>query len=354
MVAGIGVSLFASDQAKGDATEVMTQARTALGGDKNLTAIKSFVVTGRTRRLRGENVQPIEFEIACELPDKFVRKDEFPAEESAPTSFGFNGDTLLQIPPPAAPPARAGGPPAAAGRAGGDPPAAGRGVEPPAAGRGAPPDAARAGAPPQGGAPGGAPPGPRPAPPATPINRAKQDFARLTLGMFAGSFAGYPLTFTRVGQAEAPQGKADVIEVKADKDPSFTVRFFINSQTHQPIMLSWQQPPTNVIVTVPGQKPPANVAAGTLVVEGPPAPAATAPKEEVDKYAKDVKELQTKNRAKLVEHRLYYLDYRDAGNGVTFPFLLRRAIGPDTIEETRFDNFRFNSRIDPRKFEVPK
>jgi len=32
-------------------------------------------------------------------------------------------------------------------------------------------------------------------------------------GNAAGSFSAYPLTFTYVGQAEAPQGKADVIEV---------------------------------------------------------------------------------------------------------------------------------------------
>jgi len=55
-----------------------------------------------------------------ELPDKYVRIDEFPAENTDPTSTGFNGDNLIQIPPPqemaagrgtaagAAPPAPAG------------------------------------------------------------------------------------------------------------------------------------------------------------------------------------------------------------------------------------------------------
>ena len=42
------------------------------------------------------------------------------------------------------------------------------------------------------------------------VTTVKQDFARLTLGMFAASFPSYPLTFTYVGEAEAPQGKADV------------------------------------------------------------------------------------------------------------------------------------------------
>jgi hypothetical protein len=37
-----------------------------------------------------------------------------------------------------------------------------------------------------------------------------------------------------------------------------------------------------------------------------------------------------------------------------FPFRLRRAVGPDTIEETTFDGFKINSKIDAKKFEVRK
>ena len=54
----------------------------------------------------------------------------------------------------------------------------------------------------------------------------KQDFARLTLGMFATSFPSYPLTFSYVGEAEAPQGKADVLEAKGPSN--FTIRLFID------------------------------------------------------------------------------------------------------------------------------
>src|SRR5215813_3944188 len=123
------------------AEEILAAARTALGGPK-LAEIKSFVATGQTRRLQGNNLLPIVFEISCELPDKYVRKDETPATESDPTTRGFNGDKLIQIPPPATPPPAAAA--AAAGRTAGPPPAsgeAGRGAAPPAgadAGRGAP------------------------------------------------------------------------------------------------------------------------------------------------------------------------------------------------------------------------
>src|SRR5437868_12697953 len=93
------------------AAAVVAAAREALGGEKKLAAVRTVVATGRTRQVRGDNLVPIEFEIAIELPDKYVRKDEIPAQESGPTSSGFSGDTLLQFPAPAPPPARAGGPP---------------------------------------------------------------------------------------------------------------------------------------------------------------------------------------------------------------------------------------------------
>src|SRR5688572_256441 len=129
------------------ANKVLADARVALGGAK-LDAVKSLVASGRTRRVRGNNLVPIEFELMLELPDKYLRADEFPAEDTDPTSSGFNGDALIQIPPPPTGPLP-GGP---TGRAGGAPPPGGAappGATPPG---GATPPAA---APP----PGAPPPG---------------------------------------------------------------------------------------------------------------------------------------------------------------------------------------------------
>lgn len=205
----------------------------------------------------------------------------------------------------------------------------------------------------------GMPPGARPGgPPIDPrkarVYAVKQDFAKLTLGMFAASFSAYPLTFSYAGQAEAPQGKADVIDVKGEGN--FAIRLFINSQTHLPIMVGWTTPATNVVMTLPGQPPPKDIAPGSIVVEAPALPPPTAPKEEQDKYAKDVQALRAKSlaSAKPVENRIFYSDYRDAGNGLMFPFRLRRAIAGETVEETMFDQFKINTKIDPRKFEVRK
>jgi hypothetical protein len=364
------------------AEDVLAAAKNALGGQK-LAGVKTIVASGRTRRVRGDNLVPIEFELLVELPDKYVRVDEFPAEDTDPTSSGFNGDALIQIPPPPAMPAGAGrgmppggpgAPPAdaaaAAGRpappagapAGPAPPApAGPGAAAPApqAPAGAPAAAqapAGAGAPGPAAMPGGrAMPGPgRGGPPMDPrrarINTAKQDFARLALGFFAASPA-YPLTFSYAAMAEAPQGRADVLDVKGEG--GFTLRYFVNNETHLPIMVSWTTPPTNVIVTVPGQPPPKTVAPGAVVVAGPAAPPTGAPTEEMDKYSKEVLAIRTKAQSTPVEHRLYFADYREV-DGLRLPFRLRRAIGTETTEETTFDRFRVNAKIDPRKFEAVK
>jgi hypothetical protein len=250
-----------------DATSVLHATREALGGDKKLSAVKSFTATGRTRQLRGNNLVPIVFEITCELPDKCVRTDEFPAQDADPTTQGFNGDALIQVPLP--PPGR-GGPPASNGRAGGA----------------ATPDAGRSGPP-----PGNAV--------QQRVAAVKQDFVRLTLGMFAASFSSYPVTFTYTAQGEAPEGKADILAVTGPAN--FSARLVVQQSTHLPVMLMWQLPAA----------------------------------------------------AKPIEYRLYYADYRDV-EGMKWPFRLRRAIGGETVEETTFDRFRINTKIDPRKFEAPK
>jgi len=202
-------------------------------------------------------------------------------------------------------------------------------------------------------APGGMPAGgrgPMMDPRRARLMTVKQDYARLALGIFAASPA-YPLTFSYAAVAEAPQGRADVLDAKGEGN--FVLRYFIHAESRLPIMVTWTTPPTNVIVTVPGQPPPASVAPGAVVVTGPPAPAPNAPKEETDKYTKDVLAIRAKAQATPVEHRLYFADYRDV-DGLKFPFRLRRAIGTETTEETTFDRFRVNAKIDPRKFEPVK
>ena len=281
------VGLAAQAPATDAAATVLAATRQALGGEQKLAAVKTVLATGRTRQVRGENLVPIEFEIAMELPERYVRKDEIPAQESGPTLSGFNGADLIQFPAPGAPAGR--------GRDGGPP---------------TPPtpeqmDAARR----------------------TRLAAVKQDFVRLTLGMFASSYSSAPLTFSYVAKAEAPEGKADVLAITGPDN--FSARLFVNAETHLPIMMTWTQ--AGGPQRGRGGPPPGREGGPPPAREGGPPPGATP----------------------QPESRLFYADYREV-SGVKLPFRLRRALGPDTVEETTFDNFKINPKIDPKKFEIRK
>jgi hypothetical protein len=171
------------------------------------------------------------------------------------------------------------------------------------------------------------------------------------LGFLASSLETFPLTFGYAAQAAAPQGTADVLDVRGAGN--FAAQLFLSSDTKLPIMISWQAPPTAVIVTTPRQPAPATVAPGAIIVPGPEAPPSDASQDAKDQHAREINALRQKALSTFVQHRLYYADYRDV-NGVKVPFRLRRAIGTDTTEETTFDRFRLNTKIDPKKFAVPK
>jgi hypothetical protein len=228
-----------------DAAPVLAAAREALGGNRNLAAVKAFLATGRTRQLRGDNLVPIEFEIACELPDKYVRRDEFPGQDIPPAVNGFRGEETIG-----------------------------------------------------------------------PSKTTREEFARLMLGAFAATPTAFPLTFAYAAEAEAPEGKADVLDVSGPAN--FAARFLVQRESHMPVMLMWQAP-------------------GPTGRGGPGASPAGAGR-----------------GAAPAEHRLYYADYRAVNGGVKWPFRIRHAVAGATIEEMTFDRVSINAMIDPKKFEALK
>jgi len=133
----------------------MAGARAALGGDAKINAVKTFIANGRTRQVRGDNLVPIEFEIQVDLSGKYSRRDEFPQQEAGPVTAGFVGDDLVLIPRPTPPPPRPGAP---------SPPP--QQMEMMLRGR---------------------------------LVQAKQDFARLVLGMFASTPASFPRMYSSRG-----------------------------------------------------------------------------------------------------------------------------------------------------------
>jgi hypothetical protein len=310
----------------GDANRIIADAREALGGDKKLDTVKTLTIAGRSLRTNpaGTSTES-EFEVAIELPDKYMRRDAVVnmGNMSIYRTSGFNGDGVINETD--TPPQLAGGGTVVMFRTIGP-----------------------------GGTvmtTGGTPPTPEQQ---EAIRRAalvasKQDFARLTLGMFVKPFAAYPLTITYAGQAESPDGKADIIEIKGEGD--FAARLFVDVTTHLPLMLSWMaREPTVIRRTVgPGGE--------VVTIGGAPGQASRGnlTPEERDKMMKQL-DAQTKDaeaKRKMVEYRLFYSDYRTV-DGVKLPHKLQRSVDGNPTEEVTFDKVKVNPKIDEKKFTVSK
>jgi hypothetical protein len=188
----------------------------------------------------------------------------------------------------------------------------------------------------------------------------KQDVLRLTLGMSAGAFPAAPMTFGYVAKAEAPQGKADVLAVTGPDN--FSARLFVNADTHLPIMITWTAPAPPQRGGPPrgggpgrGDGPPAQTAARGDAPQGARGGVPSASSDQPPPGRGDTVPGPVGRGAPTSppESRLYFADYREVG-GLQFPFRLRRALGADTVEETTFDTFKINPKIDAKKFEVRK
>jgi hypothetical protein len=154
----------------------------------------------------------------------------------------------------------------------------------------------------------------------------RAEFARLMLGWLLMTPASFPVEFSYAGEAEAPDGKADVLEVKGPNN--FALRFFLDQKTHRPLMLAYS-----------GKKP--RVVTRTM--------SHSAPNEaELDKQLKDAEAEAAKQPD--VEYQIRFSDYREV-NGVALPHRLSKAIDNEVNEEWELTKFKLNPALKPEKFE---
>ena len=234
---GVGIAVVlvaAGSMAAGqgrDVNQMLAGARTALGGEK-LAAVKTLTAVGRTvRALPNGTSAESEFEMTLELPDKYLMRSVLAAmgNMSVYRNSGFNGGQVIEEID--RPPSLAGGGVVHLRIAG---PGGVTDPEKLTAEQKVEFDQKR-------------------------LVANKREFAKLALGMFAMSPAAYPVELSDGGQAESPDGKADVIEVKGEG--GFSAKLFIDAQTHLPLMLSWMDKEPLVMTMGPG---------GTVTTGGAP------------------------------------------------------------------------------------
>jgi hypothetical protein len=312
----------------GDVNRILSDARRALGGDKKLAAVKTFAATGLSTRVVGEqSTAPADAEVAFELPDKFMKKDVLATlgTTTITRTSGFNGDAPIEVID--------------------QPPSTGGNVVVFKFGSGASSEVVTSEQ--------------KEAARNAQAVAAKQDFARLTLGFLLASPTAYPLQFAYGGQAESPDGKADVIDVTGEG--GFAVRLFIDTTTHLPLMLSWMAKEPLVISQTVGSGGPGRGAVaprasaggaasvGSVQIDGGK-PLTPEDREKLMKQLEQQRqELEAKRRT--VEYRLYYGDYRDV-DGIKVPFKLQRSIDGKPTEELTFDKVKINAKIDAKTFDV--
>jgi hypothetical protein len=304
-----------------DVTRVLTGLRAALGADKP-SAAKTVSIEGRMTRSGPNNMSSAsDFEMAIELPDKFMKREVFAnlGGVALTRRSGFNGALLIDETD--APPGMSHG---------------GGGVRITQMGPGT-------------GMIGGQ---------ATPEQVAAQrkisqqsnrrEFARLALGMFGDTTAAFPVEFAYIGQAEAADGKAEVLDVRGPD--GFVAKFFVDAKTHLPLMLSWMDKEPLRMMMGPGGGSAGGGNVQTITRSG--ASGSSVDMQELQQQmAERMKEAEAKRRT--VEYRVFYADYKTV-NGVQLPTRLQRMVDGEATEELVLEKIKVNQKLDPKKFEPIK
>jgi hypothetical protein len=301
-LAAVPALASAQDAAKGAA--LLAEARKALGGEERLQAVKTFEARGNFKRAAGQTSIEGELQIRMELPDKLRRDEDLSPPGGGPAVVRvevLNGDTVWDD--------NSGGGGAffgGFGRGGGG---GGRG----GGGGGGGGGQVRGGGGNVGGGQARAGGGGRapidPAQIEQAQRRARQtDLARFQLLWLLRTDG----QAAWVGTAEAPDGKADVLEITAPGSP--VTRLFLDESSHMPLMITWQGAPQ---LAGRGRGGRAGGGAG----DAAPAPPQGPPPQAV--------------------FQITLGEYKTVG-GVRLPHFITRGVNDMTIEEWTVGNYRIN------------
>jgi hypothetical protein len=275
-------------QADAKAEEILKAARTALGSDDALAKVQSATVTGSSRRIMGEREFSSDVTLDLLLPDKFKRTEEM--------SFGQGGPSVTRV-------------------------SAVNGTEvwDDGTNRGGGGFMMRMGGP---GGPGGGPGGAGREPTEEERARFKQfqerrmksERARYSLIWFLKSDA--PVTYA--GVAEAPDGKADVLDIKPEG--AAPMKLFIDQESHKPLMLTYEGVLPRMIMRGQGQRPTP---------------------EEIEKMRNEPPQ--------QVTYEVHFSEYKNV-DGVLLPHLISQSVNGNVSEEFTIEKYKLNAPLKPADF----
>lgn len=310
---GAPAVVCAQDAAKG--ASLLADARKAIGGEEKVAAVKRLQASGSFKRAAGNNTLEGDFEIFIEAPDKY-RVNEETGVAGGPTAERtqvLNGSEVWDE-------TSGGGFPGGGfrGGRGGDFGGGGRGRF----GNGA--NGGNAGDTPAGGA---GRQGLDPERVKDLQRRQRQaDLARYLLAMVLTT--DQPVTW--VGTAQSPDGTADVLEVAAPQGGTPT-RLFLDTNTHLPLMLTWEG----------GGAGRFGGGRGGRRGDGAAAPDGAA--------AGDQPQGRRAGGAPQATNEMHLTEYKTV-NGLKLPTLITRSINGQTTEEMMVKNYKINPNFKTSTF----
>ena len=292
LTASVAATVYAGGAATEDrAIEVIVAARAAMGGPK-LEAVKTISATGEYRRVMGEREINGETTIEIMVPDKIKRTEEM-GIQGGPTfsrTVALDGADYWED---------------TTNRGGGG--------------------FMRFGGPGASGGPGGQ----------GPSEADRERFRQMAQRRLQGELHRYLLVWllrtdaqlTYGGEAEAEDGKADVLEAKSEGGTP--VRIFFDQKTHLPLMLTYEgaQPRMMFRQGRPGGAPGANAA--------PPDP------EEMRRRMAEP--------PKMVTFEVRFSDFKNV-NGVMLPHQTSQSVEGKPTEEWTVSEFKVNPNLKPESF----
>lgn len=284
-------AIFDNQQAPADkarAQELLAQARDALGGDAKLKAVQSLVLNGSFRRVMGPQMPESsgDFEMELLLPDKYKRTENMSLMGGAAQVTridGFNGEQMFTDS------SSSGSGMVMIRRPGSDDPKMQAGI----------------------------------------LRSMRADVARNLIAWLLTVPDSYQIEFTYAGEAESPEGKADVIDVKGAD--GFAAKLFLDKQTHKPLMLSYRAVLPQMVMRAGGGD------GGS--------------REDAEKRLKEIeKEAEAeRSRAQESEINMFFSDYKTI-DGVHLPHRVSRAVNGEVTEEWEIKKFKVNPPLKAERF----
>ncbi len=272
------------------AQELLSEVRKALGGEAKLKAVQSLTASGKFRRILGSQAPEMsgEFDLEFLLPDKFKRTENLTLMGGAAQAIrieGFNGEQMFFDS------SSSGGGMMMMRRPGGDDPKAH----------------------------------------AAQLRALKAEVTRTLVAWLLSAPEAYQIQFTYAGEADAPEGKADLIDAKnAD---GFAARLFLDKKTHQPLMLSYRSVVPKMVLRT---------------VQASSREDGEKKSKEIEKQAQD-EIAKAQNNAQESDVQIFYSDYRTV-DGVLLPHKVSRSVNGEVAEEWDMTKFKINPPLKAEKF----